>query len=474
MHAQLRSMASELVVLYVEDEETTRERVAKTLSQVFTKVLVAKDGKEGLEFFDKNKIDITISDIQMPNMNGLEMSKAIKERDRANQIVITTAFSDERYLIDAIEIGIDRYVLKPIELDKLFAALSDVARVVIERRRLDELKRQEIAKRINQATSKVLLEAINLYPSPTLIYSHDGRVVAVNNSLVNLLGDRLERIADVENLSTVFVAKHGYLSDLSKMDSFDSTKNRVAIRTAGGTKVFLVDSQILGSEGDKPSIVYTLTDITRLEYEKQKAQNLSVYLRDLSKIRRKDRIVADGDKPVVAKLVEPVLSEEERNALVRSHVHKTTALEYVKEIDSDVLDELDELSEIDGELAGYIDSFEENPTNETLQPVAGRVEKYSITVAKLFEFEDLAFALEKLAKFLSQLDTSTINTRKLTLLLNSIRLDLVSWRDTIFVRKEAQDIHYLDSSLLSSCLQIEIDFGARETVESSENELDLF
>ena len=120
------SRLKEITVLYCEDEEYLRD-ITKGILQSFTKKqFICKDGAEGLEVFKENQhlIDLIITDINMPNMNGLEMSKEIKRINPNMPIVVATAFSNSEYLLEAIDLGVDKYVLKPINVKKLLDIMS--------------------------------------------------------------------------------------------------------------------------------------------------------------------------------------------------------------------------------------------------------------------------------------------------------------------------------------------------------------
>lgn len=130
-----------MTVLYVEDDASTRALVEHSLAMKpeYT-LLAAVDGRQGLDLFRSNQVDIVLTDIMMPKMNGLEMARAIRELSPDCQIVVMTAFSDTTYLIEAIEIGINHFVLKPIEFKKLVIALDHCSDLVQMRR---QLKKQE-------------------------------------------------------------------------------------------------------------------------------------------------------------------------------------------------------------------------------------------------------------------------------------------------------------------------------------------
>lgn len=119
-----------LTLLYVEDEPGTREEVGDFLMRRAGTVLTAGDGAEGLEAYRANPAQIVITDIRMPNLDGLAMAKEIRRLDPTVPFIVTTAFEDPDYLSRAIETGIDQYVLKPIQRARLeFAILTCVHRL---------------------------------------------------------------------------------------------------------------------------------------------------------------------------------------------------------------------------------------------------------------------------------------------------------------------------------------------------------
>jgi diguanylate cyclase (GGDEF)-like protein len=120
------SRLKEITVLYCEDEEYLRD-ITKGILESFTKKqFICKDGADGLEVFKENQhlIDLIITDVNMPNMNGLEMAKEIKKINPNMPIVVATAFSNSEYLLEAIDLGVDKYVLKPINVKKLLDIMS--------------------------------------------------------------------------------------------------------------------------------------------------------------------------------------------------------------------------------------------------------------------------------------------------------------------------------------------------------------
>lgn len=123
-------------VLYAEDEDDIRKAVAHFLERHVGKLILATNGEEALAAFVAHKPDIVISDIMMPLMDGIKLAEAVKARNRATPVIFTTAFNDVKYLHRAIALGVDGYVLKPIELQQLLAVLSRSAALLLKTREL--------------------------------------------------------------------------------------------------------------------------------------------------------------------------------------------------------------------------------------------------------------------------------------------------------------------------------------------------
>ncbi len=110
-------------VLYVEGEKDVREQLSAFLKRRVGNLYAAGNGQEGLEAFKAHRPDIVITDIKMPVMDGIRMTKAIKNIDRETPVIITTAYTDKDLVVEAINIGIDKYLIKPIDPYRLIDAV---------------------------------------------------------------------------------------------------------------------------------------------------------------------------------------------------------------------------------------------------------------------------------------------------------------------------------------------------------------
>jgi len=124
----MSEILKKLSILIVEDEEQIRNLLTEVMKEEFFDVYAAQNGDEGLKKFKKYTPSIVVSDISMPIVNGLDMALAIKELSPKTPIIALSAFSDREKLLKAIDVGIDKYLLKPIDMDELLSAIETLVK----------------------------------------------------------------------------------------------------------------------------------------------------------------------------------------------------------------------------------------------------------------------------------------------------------------------------------------------------------
>lgn len=166
-------------VLFVEDEELAREILANMLSKVFKKVLTAANGLEGLEKFEEskssNEIDLIISDINMPIMNGLDMLEKIREIDSTIPVIFVTARNETNNILRAIDLNVTNYIIKPIQTDVLLKKIADACEKKFISNELNE-KKEELEN---------YLEAVDTVAS-IFKMNDDGKILFANKSLLEI------------------------------------------------------------------------------------------------------------------------------------------------------------------------------------------------------------------------------------------------------------------------------------------------
>ena len=120
----MKDLLKNFTILYVEDDDAVRSNAVEYLKRVCKNVLEAPNGKEAIAIWKEHKPDIIITDISMPKLNGLDMASYIRAHDKNVQIIVATAYSDTEYLMQAVELQLVKYIIKPITKDKLISALE--------------------------------------------------------------------------------------------------------------------------------------------------------------------------------------------------------------------------------------------------------------------------------------------------------------------------------------------------------------
>jgi len=168
-----------LNLLYVEDDEIVRESFTVILKEFFNIVYVAKDADEGLNLFSMHEIDIVIADIEMSGINGLEMARVIKKQRQDVPIIIVSAHMKHTFFIESIEIGVDAYLLKPIEEVVLFSTLNRIINSIGAIKGLHE----------DSSYFRVLTESAIVSKSDI-----NGVITYVNDNLCDVSGYRREEL----------------------------------------------------------------------------------------------------------------------------------------------------------------------------------------------------------------------------------------------------------------------------------------
>lgn len=176
----VRKEEIEFSLLYVEDDGEAREMVCRMLTRKLPGMTLhtAANGAVALDLYREHRPDIVVTDILMPAMDGIRMATEIKALNPDALIIAVTAYSDTRYLLEAIEIGINRYVLKPVDFGKLFAAIEKCVETIT-------LKKQ--VARQNQHILK-LSRAVEENPCSIVITDSQGIISYVNPAFTRLTG----------------------------------------------------------------------------------------------------------------------------------------------------------------------------------------------------------------------------------------------------------------------------------------------
>jgi len=253
---------SRISLLFVEDDELSCQQAARLLGRFVKQVFTAADGSEGLKVFRAQRPDIVLTDINMPVMDGVSMAAIIKAESPDTPIIAITAHNEEHYLHKALEVGLDGFVAKPLDLDVLTPLLFRNARLVLERREDEDRK-------------KLVSYLLDINPH-LIISSVGGKVDYANNTFLAFTGqDSLEallagapgRMNEVHVGETRFrLNDFSWISRLNELPGHPNT----ACFSIGGEEctqenTFWMTVRLFP---DMDRTVVTFTDITPLERER--------------------------------------------------------------------------------------------------------------------------------------------------------------------------------------------------------------
>lgn len=159
-HHSEDAMLAEMSLLYVEDDLFIREQFSKIIQRMVGRLHVAEDGAEGLELYRMERPDIVLTDIEMPKMNGLDMAEKIKELNHDQSILIMTAYNQDDKFMRAIDIGVDKYVIKPVKITQLRQSLHNVAKQIFFKKEAMRLLKEKEARNMAMLSS---LQSENRY-----------------------------------------------------------------------------------------------------------------------------------------------------------------------------------------------------------------------------------------------------------------------------------------------------------------------
>ncbi|XOB61376.1 HD domain-containing phosphohydrolase [Campylobacterota bacterium DY0563] len=243
-----------LNVLYVEDELEAANKLSKFLDRIFNNVYYSSNGKDALDIFSKRRIDLVISDLNMPKVDGLEMSEKIKNINPHMPIILTTARTETSCLIKAIELNIDSYLLKPIELDILIDKIYDIA---------DKIEASQSRRLLEQYKDAIDESSI------VLKFDVEGKISFVNNQYEKITGYKFSEVKDrFFNFNTLDDTSSAIFSELwEKLENDEIWEGKIFGRTSEDKKYILNSTTIPIVDNNKKILEYLCisNDITEEE-----------------------------------------------------------------------------------------------------------------------------------------------------------------------------------------------------------------
>ncbi len=127
------------IILYVEDDIAVQNQTKMILNDFVKEVLVASSGTEGLAVLREKKVDLIITDITMPELNGIEMLKILRfEEKNMTPVIITTAFTETDYLLDAVKLRVEGFIMKPINIKEMVTSMYNIVLPIMQKKELED------------------------------------------------------------------------------------------------------------------------------------------------------------------------------------------------------------------------------------------------------------------------------------------------------------------------------------------------
>lgn len=249
-----------LSVLYAEDEVNIAAQVEGFLRKFFEDVRTASDGLQAWQAYEERPCDILVTDVMMPNMSGIELCEKITEVNPHQKIVVVSAHNESEYLMKLINMGVDKFLLKPFDNKRFLRALYSVSNDLYEHS--ERLRLQEELK-ANLETTQLILDMMD----DALVIVQEGVVVRANLRFLQLAGaESAEAFNGMGGrIDMLFVRAKGYIghcsnNELLELLQKDPMQKALVKDTEGAMVMLLRQKQI-----SDVSTIVMLTDVTTME-----------------------------------------------------------------------------------------------------------------------------------------------------------------------------------------------------------------
>jgi CheY-like chemotaxis protein len=478
-----------LKLLIADDVEENRAHlrdICRTMEDF--EINEACDGIEAVEMAEQWGPHIIIIDVMMPRMDGFEASKIIKERYPKTIIIALTTVIDPNMEKNMASIGVAAYIHKPVDKNLIRFKLQNFAALL--RSRDGEFKKLSTKEAMNPFCSDIRrLKTIFEISDAESIMDFGNWILIRHDETLNVPCRRMDIAIELfyelmrqgirQNGSMHIIVEESF-EELFVMMKFEQAidlrpktealfnelgENAIIGKDVAHIRLTMHSHEKPDNTGNKPQYSVPTAKVS----PEAVVENMVTPSKEI-----KAEPLFHKSEPDIPKEVK-VLETNEKEMLRQSFVRKTSAIDYVRDIGGDVLDEIRDLESLDEEWIEKLNTIEMEHTVENIRSFAdGVLGVYVRAINNLFEFTALAYALSSLGAFLKEHAETVISepskVKTLVMLLEHLGADLTSWRDHIFSLQDTADIHYLDSSFFSSCMQIEQIIGNKEVASNDDDD----
>lgn len=253
-----KNLLKKFTLLYVEDDDVIRVELSQLLSNFFSMVHVAKNGKEGLRTFLENQdeIDLILTDLNMPELNGIEMIKKIRTIDNKIPIIFATAHSDSEFLAEAIKLRVQEYIVKPIDVRYLLSLFNDIVSNLYQEFLLKQ-QREELEKYKEIINSNNIVIKTDTHLNIIYVNKLFCEISGFNSE--ELIGKELKYLKYQDMASDIYT--NLYVNILNNKSWQGKLKNIKKDGTAFSTDAFVIPT--LDETGDMTGAISIQRDITK-------------------------------------------------------------------------------------------------------------------------------------------------------------------------------------------------------------------
>lgn len=425
-------------VLIVDDNDNNRLTLNLLLEEVEdVEVHEAEDGQIAVEMCVKQNYDLIFMDIMMPNMDGFEATKYIKQMHKNSMIIALSALDDEASKHKMLSLGAEDYLTKPINSELFETRVAQYIRIASMRSQ----SKPEVSNVMNPFSNSIYSRTI------TFRIQDEGALGEYWDYWLN--GEK-----NVIDLSDCVRLIYGFGLWL--------LKNNIPFSIVVEESPDKLYMMLLHVSAIKNSVIRNL---------------LLKHFQNAKYILSKEMLAFSLDKMVKPEVSKMEISDDVKKVLTKTHDNILSAVDYVENTAIAFLPKIDSLEQINDETDNSIVAFEKEPSKRAMGIVCDNFQEYADVLEQLVDFQHLGFAVQTLINFLSTLTEEQFaedKVKKLSSMLINLLHDLNSWRENVFISQVARDIHYLDASLLSSCIQIEAIFEEKSADVGADDEIEFF
>lgn len=485
-----------LIVDDVEDNRIVLRAICRKMDGF--EIFEAVDGQDAVEKCDTLRPHIVLMDIMMPRLDGFQAAKIIKDRYPETIVMAVTAVVDPKMEENMAQIGVAAYIRKPIDKDLLRIKLTSYAGAILAQVREPKLLSNTIA--LNPFTDDIRnfktifdihgIDAIMDFGMWMLTRFECADITICTNidMIIELMYELMKQ--ELKNNVTVTITIEESFDEVFVHASLPKKVERTSmmnhlIRGLGNSCVINDNMaafriSIIAKKGENkgcamPSPIPIVCEIATIQ-----ETPVTVKIQTVIPEIKEEAQAPSAPLEVASSAVETrTVGAAEHQVLRESFVEKMSARDYVASIDSDAFGEVSDLREADLEWSSWLNTLAAEPTEENFKHFVHDVlGVYSNAISALYEFSGLAYAIISLSTTIKgNVDILVNDETKRTNTLEFLRYfknDLSSWVEHVFELQDTQDIHYLDGSFFSSCMQIESIITGTEVDLGDEGEIEFF